>query len=84
MLYRAMKIEADKDIATGDTSLKYYADGAVITDPEAKKAFATLYSKEIMTGAKQSNGKVHINSGDSLKRTQMAKILFGSLESMGK
>ncbi|AXI00635.1 S-layer protein [Sporosarcina sp. PTS2304] len=85
MLYRAVNVVAGKDMATGiDTSLGYYADGAVVTDPESKKAFALLYAGKIMTGSKQSDGKVLIQSGDSLKRTQMAKILNGSLEYMNK
>ena len=84
MLYRAIQFAEDEEIKKGDTTLPFYADGKVITDPEAKHAFALLYAEGIMTGAKQPNGKVLINSGDSLQRTQMAKILNGSLNFMGK
>lgn len=84
MLYRAIQFAEGKEIKKGDTTLPFYADGKAITDPEAKHAFALLYAEKIMTGAKQPNGKVHINSGDSLQRTQMAKILNGSLNFMGK
>ncbi|ARK24859.1 S-layer protein [Sporosarcina sp. P37] len=84
MLYRAVNYAAGKELNIGDTSLSYYADGAVITDPESKKAFSLLYAGNIMTGSKQADGKVLIKSGDSLQRTQMAKILHGSLEFMNK
>lgn len=84
MLYRAIQFAEDKEIKKGDTTLPFYADGKSITDPEAKQAFALLYAEKIMTGAKQPNGKVLINSGDSLQRTQMAKILNGSLNFMEK
>ncbi|PIC95766.1 S-layer protein [Sporosarcina sp. P26b] len=84
MLYRAIQFAEGKEIKKGDTTLPFYADGKVITDPEAKQAFALLYAEKIMTGAKQPNGKVLINSGDSLQRTQMAKILNGSLNFMKK
>ncbi|PIC69789.1 S-layer protein [Sporosarcina sp. P16b] len=84
MLYRAIQFAEDKEIKKGDTTLPFYADGKAIIDPEAKQAFALLYAEKIMTGAKQPNGKVLINSGDSLQRTQMAKILNGSLNFMEK
>ncbi|ARF17470.1 NEAT domain-containing protein [Sporosarcina ureae] len=84
MLYRAIQFAEGKEIKKGDTTLPFYADGKVITDPEAKQAFALLYAEEIMTGAPQPNGKVLISSGSSLQRTQMAKILYGSLEFMNK
>lgn len=84
MLYRAVNYVAGKEMNAGDTSLAYYADGAVVTDPETKKAFALLYAGNIMTGSKQADGKVLINAGSSLQRTQMAKILNGSLEFMKK
>ncbi|PID03201.1 S-layer protein [Sporosarcina sp. P2] len=84
MLYRAIQFAEGKEIKKGDTTLPFYADGKAITDPEAKQAFALLYAEKIMTGAKQPNGKVLINSGDSLQRTQMAKILNGSLNFMEK
>lgn len=84
MLYRAVTFAAGKEMNLGDTSLKYYADGAVITDPESKKAFALLYAGNVMTGSKQADGKVLIKSGDPLQRTQMAKILNGSLNFMKK
>ncbi|ARJ39020.1 S-layer protein [Sporosarcina ureae] len=84
MLYRAIQFAEGNEIKKGDTTLPFYADGKAITDPEAKQAFALLYAEKIMTGAKQPNGKVLINSGDSLQRTQMAKILNGSLNFMEK
>ncbi|PID13985.1 S-layer protein [Sporosarcina sp. P34] len=84
MLYRAIQYAEGKEIKKGDTTLPFYADGKAIKDPEAKQAFALLYAEKIMTGAKQPNGKVLINSGDSLQRTQMAKILNGSLNFMEK
>ncbi|PID22395.1 S-layer protein [Sporosarcina sp. P3] len=84
MLYRAIQFAEGKEIKKGDTTLPFYADGKVITDPEAKQAFALLYAEKIMTGAPQPNGKVLISSGSSLQRTQMAKILYGSLEFMNK
>ncbi|PID06334.1 MULTISPECIES: NEAT domain-containing protein [unclassified Sporosarcina] len=84
MLYRAIQFAEGKEIKKGDTTLPFYADGKAITDPEAKQAFALLYAEKIMTGAPQSNGKVLISSGSSLQRTQMAKILYGSLEFMNK
>ncbi|PIC85732.1 S-layer protein [Sporosarcina sp. P20a] len=84
MLYRAIQFAEGKEIKKGDTTLPFYADGKAITDPEAKQAFALLYAEKIMTGAPQPNGKVLISSGSSLQRTQMAKILYGSLEFMNK
>ncbi|MBY0223397.1 MULTISPECIES: NEAT domain-containing protein [Sporosarcina] len=84
MLYRAVNYAAGKEMSYGDTSLSYYADRALITDPETKKAFALLYAGDIMTGSKTTDGKTVINPGSPLKRTQMAKILNGSLEFMEK
>lgn len=84
MLYRAVNHAAGQDMSMGDTSLKYYADGSVVTDPEAKKAFALLYAGEIMTGSKAADGKTYIKAGSPLQRTQMAKILHGSLQHMNK
>lgn len=84
MLYRAVNHAAGKEMNIGDTSLSYYADGKTVTDPEAKKAFALLYAGNIMTGSKQADGRVLISSNDSLLRTQMAKILNGSLNYMNK
>ncbi|GKV64073.1 MULTISPECIES: NEAT domain-containing protein [Sporosarcina] len=84
MLYRAVNHAAGNEMNIGDTSLKYYADGAVVTDPETKKAFALLYAGGIMTGSQTADGKKVINAGSPLQRTQMAKILNGSLDFMDK
>jgi len=82
MLHRAVTHVAGQEINIGDTSLSYYADGTGVTDLEAKKAFALLYAGEIMTGSPTADGKVMINANNPLLRTQMAKILNGSLEYM--
>lgn len=80
MLYRALNYKAGKEQNYGGADLAYYADGKSVTDEEAQKAFALLYEGKIMTGSKQADGKVLISANSSLKRTQMAKILNGSLE----
>lgn len=82
MLYRAVTHVAGQEINMGDTSLSYYTDGAVVTDEEAKKAFALLYAGGVMTGSPTADGKKVINANSPLLRTQMAKILHGSLEFM--
>jgi len=79
MLYRAVKYVAGQEVNMGDTSLSYYADGAVVTDPESQRAFALLYAGGIMTGSKTDDGKTLIKANNPLQRTQMAKILNGSL-----
>jgi len=83
MLYRAVKFVNDGvEVNLGDTSLSYYADGAVVTNPESQRAFALLYAGGIMTGSKTEDGKTLIKANNPLQRTQMAKILNGSLEHM--
>ena len=82
MIYRAVTHVAGKEMNIGDSSLSYYADGATVTSEEAKKAFALLYAGKIMTGSVTADGKTVINANSSLKRTQMAKILNGSLQFM--
>jgi len=84
MIYRAVAHVAGKEMNYGDPSLSYYADGATVTSEEAKKAFAFLYAGKIMTGSANANGKTVINASSPLKRTQMAKILNGSLQYMNK
>ncbi|MGE8005753.1 NEAT domain-containing protein [Lysinibacillus sp. NPDC093216] len=84
MIYRAVAHVAGKEMNYGDPSLSYYADGATVTSEEAKKAFAFLYAGKIMTGSVNAEGKTVINASSPLKRTQMAKILNGSLQYMNK
>lgn len=84
MLYRAVNYVAGKEMNTGDTSLSFYVDGASIGNPETKRALAFLYAGGIMTGSKTADGKRIINADSPLQRTQMAKILNGSLETMKK
>ncbi|MGE7999288.1 NEAT domain-containing protein [Lysinibacillus sp. NPDC093190] len=84
MIYRAVAHVAGKDMNYGDPSLSYYADGATVTSEEARKAFAFLYAGKIMTGSVDAKGKTVINASSPLKRTQMAKILNGSLQYMNK
>ncbi len=84
MLYRAVKYVTEEEMTFKDTSLPFYADRAIVTDPEAQEAFTFLYEAEIMTGSRAADGKVSINANSSLKRTQMAKILNGSLNLMEK
>ncbi|MFJ8091040.1 NEAT domain-containing protein [Lysinibacillus sp. NPDC095746] len=84
MIYRAVAHVAGKELNYGDPSLSYYADAATVTSEEAKKAFAFLYAGKIMTGSVNANGKTVINASSPLKRTQMAKILNGSLQYMNK
>jgi len=82
MLYRALNHVAGKELNYGGTDLAYYADGKSVTDSEAQKAFALLYAGKIMTGSPQADGTVLISANNSLKRTQMAKILYGSLQTI--
>ena len=84
MLYRALNFKAGKELTGKDTTLKFYADGVTVSNPETKKALALLYDTKIMTGSKNANGKSVIKANDPLQRTQMAKILNGSLEHMNK
>lgn len=82
MLYRAVKYVAGQEVNMGDPSLPFYADGHKVTDEEAQKAFALLYTGGIMTGSPTADGKKLINAGSNMKRTHMAKILNGSLQYM--
>lgn len=82
MLYRAVNYAAGKELTYGDPSLSYYVDGKSVTDPEVQKAFALLYAGEIMTGSPTADGKKEIKAASSLTRSQMAKILNGSLNFM--
>ncbi|KMY29282.1 S-layer protein [Lysinibacillus xylanilyticus] len=84
MIYRTIAHVAGKEMNYGDPSLPYYADGATVTSEEARKAFAFLYAGKIMTGSVDVKGKTVINASSPLKRTQMAKILNGSLQYMNK
>lgn len=84
MLHRAMNYAAGKELTGGDTKLPFYADSHAVTTDEAQKAFALLYHEKIMTGSPQADGTVRINAGSNLTRSQMAKILYGSLEHIEK
>lgn len=79
MLYRAVNVAAGTEVDAGDASLSYYVDGKTITNAETKKAFGFLYNNNIMTGSPTADGKKAINAASSLSRSQMAKILNGSL-----
>lgn len=82
MLYRAVNYVAGQEMNYGDTSLPFYVDGKTVTDPEAQKAFALLHTGQIMTGSPTANGGKEIKAASSLTRSQMAKILHGSLKFM--
>ncbi|MEG0258546.1 MAG: NEAT domain-containing protein [Lysinibacillus sp.] len=82
MIYRAVAHVAGKEVNYGDPTLPFYADAHTVTDEEAQKAFALLYTGKIMTGSTTADGKTVINANSPLKRTQMAKILNGSLQFM--
>lgn len=84
MIYRTVTHVAGQELNMGDTSLSYYADGATVTDEEAKKAFALLYAGKVMTGSVNANGKTVIDAKSPLKRSHMAKILNGALQYMKK
>ena len=84
MIYRAMNHVAGKELNYG-ANIDGFADQALVTEPEARNAFALLNQGGILTGTKKGD-QVYLNPNNPLKRGQMAKILNNSLKyfQMGK
>lgn len=84
MIYRAMQYHVGTGALDFGNNMSVYADGALITNEESQRALSFLYASKAMTGTVDSNGVRHIEPNKALTRSQIAKILNGTLKYLGR
>lgn len=83
MIYRAMQYHVGTEALDFGNNMAVYEDAALVTNEESQRAFSFLYASKAMTGTVDKNGVRKIEPNKALTRSQMAKILNGTLKYLG-